>query len=140
MPGTWRGRDVTVQDVFESVGAVEAERMTEGEQYELECAACPGDGSCGGMYTANTMACASEALGIALPFSASMPAEAPERPSSAAGPAAACCSCSRDDIRPRDILTRKAFENAIAMVVAIGGSTNAALHLPAHRPRDAASR
>jgi dihydroxy-acid dehydratase len=131
MPGTWRGKDVTVQDVFESVGAVEAERMTEGEQYELECAACPGAGSCGGMYTANTMACASEALGIALPFSASMPAEAPERPELCRWAGSRVLQLLRDDIRPRDILTRKAFENAIAVVVAIGGSTNAALHLPA---------
>ncbi|HSP54926.1 MAG TPA: dihydroxy-acid dehydratase, partial [Dehalococcoidia bacterium] len=79
MPGQWRGKDVTVQDVFEGVGAVEAGTMTESELGELECAACPGEGACGGMYTANTMACASEALGIALPYSASLPATDPAR-------------------------------------------------------------
>ncbi len=131
MPGQWRGRDVTIQDVFESVGAVEAGRMTAAEQHELECAACPGDGACGGMYTANTMACASEALGIALPFSASMPAIAPERTELCRWAGSRVMRLLADDIRPRDLLTRKAFENAIALVVAIGGSTNAALHLPA---------
>jgi dihydroxy-acid dehydratase len=131
MPGSWRGKDVTIQDVFESVGAVEAGRMTAAEQKELECAACPGDGACGGMYTANTMACASEALGIALPFSASMPAIAPERTELCRWAGSRVMRLLADDIRPRDILTRKAFENAIALVVAVGGSTNAALHLPA---------
>ncbi|MEO7666448.1 MAG: dihydroxy-acid dehydratase [Dehalococcoidia bacterium] len=131
LPGTWRGQDVTVQDVFESVGAVEAGRMTEAEQYELECAACPGDGACGGMFTANTMACASEALGIALPFSASIPATSHERPELMRWAGSRVMHLLRDDIKPSDILTRKAFENAIALVVAVGGSTNAALHLPA---------
>jgi dihydroxy-acid dehydratase len=131
MPGSWRGKDVTIQDVFESVGAVEAGRMTAAEQKELECAACPGDGACAGMYTANTMACASEALGIALPFSASMPAIAPERTELCRWAGSRVMRLLAEDIRPRDILTRKAFENAIALVVAVGGSTNAALHLPA---------
>ncbi|MEO8456374.1 MAG: dihydroxy-acid dehydratase, partial [Chloroflexota bacterium] len=131
MPGKWRGKDVTIQDVFESVGAVEAGRMTEAEQYELECVACPGHGACGGMYTANTMAVASEALGIALPFSASMPAEAPERAELLRWAGSRLMRLIADDIRPRDILTRHAFENAIALVVAVGGSTNLALHLPA---------
>ena len=131
MPGRWRDKDVTVQDVFESVGAVEAGRMTEAEQYELECVACPGEGSCGGMYTANTMACASEALGIALPFSASMPAIASERMELCRWAGSSVMSLLERDIRPRDILTAEAFSNAVAVVVAIGGSTNAALHLPA---------
>ena len=131
MPGRWHGKDVTVQDVFESVGAVEAGRMTEAEQYELECVACPGEGSCGGMYTANTMACASEALGIALPFSASMPATASERMELCRWAGSSVMSLLERDIRPRDILTAQAFSNAVAVVVAIGGSTNAALHLPA---------
>jgi dihydroxy-acid dehydratase len=131
MPGRWRGKDVTVQDVFESVGAVEAGRMTEAEQKELEGVACPGEGSCGGMYTANTMACVSEALGIALPFSASMPATAPERTELCRWAGSRVMRLLADDIRPRDILTRKAFENAIAVAVAIGGSTNVALHIPA---------
>jgi dihydroxy-acid dehydratase len=131
MPGRWRGKDVTVQDVFESVGAVEAGRMTEAEQKELESVACPGEGSCGGMYTANTMACVSEALGIALPFSASMPAAAPERTELCRWAGSRVMRLLADNIRPRDILTRKAFENAIAVAVAIGGSTNVALHIPA---------
>jgi dihydroxy-acid dehydratase len=131
LPGVWRGKDVTIQDVFESVGAVEAGRMTAEEQYELECAACPGEGACGGMYTANTMACASEALGVALPFSASMPAEAPERTELMRWAGSRVMRLIADDIRPRDILTKHAFENAIALVVAVGGSTNLALHLPA---------
>ncbi len=131
LPGTWRGKDVTVQDVFESVGAVEAGRMTETEQKELECAACPGEGACGGMYTANTMAVASEALGMALPFSASIPAEAPERTELLRWAGSRVMRLLADDIRPRDILTKKAFENAIALVVAVGGSTNLALHIPA---------
>jgi dihydroxy-acid dehydratase len=131
MPGKFRGRDVTVQDVFEGVGAVEAGRITEQDLYELECVACPGEGSCGGMYTANTMACASEALGIALPFSATIPASAPERTELCRWAGSSVLRLLEQDIRPRDILTRAAFENAIAVVVAIGGSTNSALHLPA---------
>jgi dihydroxy-acid dehydratase len=131
LPGTWRGKDVTVQDVFESVGAVEAGRMTEAEQHELECAACPGDGACGGMYTANTMACVSEALGIALPYSASMPALDPARTEMCRWAGSRVMALLEQDIRPRDIITRKSLENAVAVVVAIGGSTNAALHLPA---------
>jgi dihydroxy-acid dehydratase len=131
MPGRYQGRDVTVQDVFEGVGAVEAGRMTEQELYDLECAACPGVGSCGGMYTANTMACASEALGMALPYSASIPAADPRRDDICRRTGEAVLRLLEAEIKPRDILTRQAFENAIAMVVAIGGSTNAALHLPA---------
>jgi dihydroxy-acid dehydratase len=131
MPGQWQGKDVTIQDVFEGVGAVEAGRMTEQELYDLECAACPGEGSCGGMYTANTMACVSEALGMALPYSASIPAAAPERTEICRWTGSRLMRLIEDDLKPRDILTRQAFENAIAVVVAIGGSTNAALHLPA---------
>ncbi len=131
MPGRWRDHDVTIQDVFEGVGAVDAGRMTEQELHDLECAACPGEGSCGGMYTANTMACASEALGMALPFSGTMPAAAKERMEMCRWAGSRLMHLLEQGIRPRDILTRKAFENAIAVVVAIGGSTNAALHLPA---------
>ncbi|HEY5626232.1 MAG TPA: dihydroxy-acid dehydratase [Dehalococcoidia bacterium] len=131
LPGTWQGRDVTIQDVFESVGAVEAGRMTEAEQKELEAAACPGEGACGGMYTANTMACASEALGIALPFSASMPATDQARTELCRYAGSRVMNLLEKNIRPRDILTRQAFENAVAVTVAIGGSTNLALHLPA---------
>ena len=131
LPGRYDGRDVTIQDVFESVGAVEAGLMTEQQQYELECAACPGEGACGGMFTANTMACASEALGIALPYSASIPAVAPERIEAMRWAGSRVMGLIERDLKPRDILTREAFENAIAVVVAVGGSTNAALHLPA---------
>jgi dihydroxy-acid dehydratase len=131
LPGRYQGRDVTIQDVFESVGAVEAGLMTEEQQRELECAACPGDGACGGMFTANTMACASEALGLALPYSASIPAVAPERVEASRWAGSSVLRLLERDIKPRDILTREAFENAIAVVVAVGGSTNAALHLPA---------
>jgi len=129
MPGRYKGRDVTVQDVFEGVGAYEAGRMTEEELYELECAACPGEGSCAGMYTANTMACASEALGMALPYSASIPATDPRRDDLCRRTGEAALRLLEADLKPRDILTKAAFENAIAVVVAIGGSTNAALHL-----------
>ncbi len=131
LPGRFQGRDVTVQDVFEGVGAVEAGRMSEQDLYELECVACPTEGSCGGMYTANTMACASEALGMALPFSASIPAVAPERQEICRRSGETALQLLARDLKPRDILTPQAFQNAIAVVVAIGGSTNAALHLPA---------
>jgi len=131
LPGRYEGRDVTIQDVFESVGAVEAGLMTEEQQRELECAACPGEGACGGMFTANTMACASEALGLALPYSASIPAVAEERTEASRQAGRAVLELIERDLKPRDILTREAFENAIAVVVAVGGSTNAALHLPA---------
>jgi dihydroxy-acid dehydratase len=130
-PGQYRGQDVTIQDVFEGVGAVEAGRMSEQELYDLECAACPGEGSCGGMYTANTMACASEALGMALPYSASIPAADPRRDGLCRATGETVLRLLEANLKPRDILTKKAFENAIAVVVAIGGSTNAALHLPA---------
>ncbi|MCH8815493.1 MAG: dihydroxy-acid dehydratase [Chloroflexi bacterium] len=130
-PGQYQGKDVTVQDVFEGVGAVEAGRMTEKELYDLECVACPGEGSCGGMYTANTMACASEALGIAPPFSASLPATSQERVELCRYAGSLALQLVKDDLKPSDILTPEAFENAIAVVVAVGGSTNAVLHLPA---------
>ncbi len=131
MPGRFNDQDVTIQDVFEGVGAVAAGRMTEEELHDLECAACPGEGSCGGMYTANTMACASEALGMALPYSASIPAADPRRDDICRRTGEAALRLLEAEVLPRDILTKQAFENAIAVVVAIGGSTNAALHLPA---------
>jgi dihydroxy-acid dehydratase len=130
-PGQFHGQDVTIQDVFEGVGAVEAGRMSEQELHDLECAACPGEGSCGGMYTANTMACASEALGMALPYSASIPAADPRRDDLCRATGQTALRLLEAGLKPRDILTKQAFENAIAVVVAIGGSTNAALHLPA---------
>jgi dihydroxy-acid dehydratase len=131
MPGRHRGRDVTVLDVFEAVGQHAAGRMSEEELHELEAHACPGAGACGGQYTANTMACISEVIGLALPFSAGAPAEEESRDRWAYESGKAVVELIRRRIRPRDIVTRKALENAAAIVGATGGSTNAALHLPA---------
>ncbi len=129
MPGTFQGHDVTVQDVFEGVGAHSAGNMTDADLRDLEHAACPGAGSCGGMFTANTMACVSEAIGLALPGSASVPAVDPARPEVCRRVGEAALHLLERGIRPRDILAREAFENAMAVAVAVGGSTNAVLHL-----------
>ncbi len=129
LPGHWRGRDVTIQDVFEAVGANATGSMTDGELHELEAVACPGPGSCAGMYTANTMATAVESLGMSLPGSASPPAVDPRRDEFARASGIAVVECLRNGLRPRDVLRREAFENAIAVVMACGGSTNAVLHL-----------
>jgi dihydroxy-acid dehydratase len=131
MPGRFRGRDVTIQDVFEAVGAVSAGTMTEDELLELERVACPGAGACAGMFTANTMSSISEAIGMALPLSASIPAIDPRREALARASGEAVMGLIESGIRARDIMTREAFENAIAVSCAIGGSTNAILHLPA---------
>ena len=131
LPGRFRGRDVTVVDVFEGVGMHSAGRMTDEELHELECVACPSAGSCGGQFTANTMACVSEAIGLALPGSAGAPAPYETRDSYAVESGQAVMRLLADGLRPRDIATRKAFENAAIVVAATGGSTNAALHLPA---------
>ncbi|MGQ0670292.1 MAG: dihydroxy-acid dehydratase [Actinomycetota bacterium] len=129
LPGHYRGKDVTVQDVFEAVGSVSAGRMTEEELKELELAACPGPGSCAGMYTANTMAAVAEALGMSLPGSASPPAVDVRRDLFARQSGEAVVELLRQGIRPRDIITREALENAIAVAMACGGSTNQVLHL-----------
>jgi dihydroxy-acid dehydratase len=129
MPGSFRGHDVTVQDVFEAVGAYSKGTMTLEQLKELECSACPGEGSCGGLYTANTMACIMEGLGISLPGSASPPAIDEPRYHLAKETGLAVMGMLEAGIRPRDILTYPAFENAIALYQAIGGSTNAFLHL-----------
>ncbi|HXF56383.1 MAG TPA: dihydroxy-acid dehydratase [Actinomycetota bacterium] len=129
LPGRFRGRDVTIQDVFEAVGAAATGRMSWEEVWELERTACPGAGSCAGMYTANTMAAAVEALGLSLPGSASPPAVDARREALARASGRAVVEGLRLGIRPRDVLTREAFENAIAVVMACGGSTNAVLHL-----------
>ena len=131
LPGRHKGRDVTVVDVFEGVGMHGAGRMTDEELHELECVACPGAGACGGQFTANTMACVSEAIGLALPGSAGAPAPDTSRDYYAVESGKAVMRLLADGIRPRDIATRKAFENAAVIVAATGGSTNAALHLPA---------
>ena len=129
LPGTWNGKPVTVQDVYEAVGAFDSGKLTENELHDLEKVACPSAGSCGGMYTANTMACVSEALGIALPGSAGPPAESKRREVVCYQTGKQIMKLLENDIRPRDILTFESFENAITMVNAIGGSTNAVLHL-----------
>jgi dihydroxy-acid dehydratase len=129
LPGQFRGEDVTLLDVFEAVGANASGDMTDEELYELECVACPGPGSCAGMYTANTMASISEALGMAPPGTAAPPAVTDERRTAARYSGEVALRCIEQEIRPSDILTRKAFENAIALQVAVGGSTNAVLHL-----------
>jgi dihydroxy-acid dehydratase len=129
MPGEHDGREVTVQNVFEGVGAVAYGDMTEDELDELERHACPGAGSCGGMFTANTMASISEALGLAPLGSASPPAEDPSRYDTAREAGELVLDAVENDRKPSDILSRKSFENAIALQVAIGGSTNGVLHL-----------
>jgi len=129
LPGRHRDRDVTIQDVFEGVGAVSAGTMSAEELTSLERVACPGEGSCAGMYTANTVAAEAEALGMALPGSASSPAVDAARSDIAYRSGRAAVGLIEAGIRPRDILTRASFENAIAVVMALGGSTNAVLHL-----------
>jgi dihydroxy-acid dehydratase len=131
LPGRWRGRDVTVQDLFEAVGAYSAGRMSLEELLELERVACPSAGACGGQFTANTMACVSEAIGLAVPGSAGPPAPDQSRDHFAELSGRAVMELLKLGIRPRDIVTRKALENAATVVAASGGSTNAALHLPA---------
>jgi dihydroxy-acid dehydratase len=133
MPGRFEGKDVTVLDVFEAVGAHAAgsNEMTSAKLEALEKLACPGDGACGGQFTANTMACVSEAIGLALPLSSALPAPYLERDQYCVESGKAVMSLIEKNIRPRDICTRKAFENAAVVVAASGGSTNAALHLPA---------
>ena len=131
LPGKFKGKDVTVQDVFEGVGMHSVGRMSDDELHELECVACPSAGACGAQFTANTMACVSEAIGLALPGSAGTPAPYESRDQYARASGEAVMRLIAQGIRPRDICTRKAFENAAIVVAATGGSTNAALHLPA---------
>jgi dihydroxy-acid dehydratase len=131
LPGRFRGKDVTVGDVFEAVGAHSAGTMSDTDLHELECVACPSAGSCGGQFTANTMACVSEAIGLALPGSAGAPAPYDSRDSYAEASGEAVMRLLRQGLRPRDIVTRQALENAAMVVAASGGSTNAGLHLPA---------
>jgi len=128
-PGRHAGRDLTVVSVFEAVGEFSAGRIDAAELLEVERRACPGAGSCGGMFTANTMSSAFEAMGLSLPYSSTMAAEDAEKADSAAGSAEALVAAIGRDLRPRQILTRKAFDNAIAVTMAVGGSTNAVLHL-----------
>jgi dihydroxy-acid dehydratase len=129
MPGLWNGKQVTVQDVYEAVGAYDAGKMTLQELTSLENVACPSAGSCAGMYTANTMASISEALGMSVLGSASAPAESKRRLEICYNTGRAIMRLLESNIRPRDIMTFEAFENAIMIANAIGGSTNAVLHL-----------
>ncbi len=129
MPGNLNGKDLTIQDVFEGVGACALGKITESELDEIERAACPGEGACGGMFTANTMSSVAEALGMALPGSASAPAIDSRRDADAYAAGEAVVNLIRLGITARDIMTKKAFENAITVVMALGGSTNAVLHL-----------
>ncbi len=131
LPGSFKGKPVTVQDVFEAVGKHSVGAMSDEDLIELEQVACPSAGACGAQFTANTMATVSEAIGLALPYSAGAPAPYEIRDAFCMTAGEKIMDLVRDNIRPRDIVTRKALENAAATVAASGGSTNAALHLPA---------
>jgi dihydroxy-acid dehydratase len=129
LPGRYQGRDISIVDVFEAIGAESEGRMTPEELLEIERAACPGVGSCAGMFTANTMASVGEALGMSLPGSSTVPAVDARLGDYARTSGETVMSLLEADTRPRQILTREAFENAITTVMALGGSTNAVLHL-----------
>ena len=131
LPGRFNGKDVTVVDVFEGVGKYSSGKMTAHALRKLELKACPSAGACGGQFTANTMACVSEAIGLALPYSAGTPAPYEQRDKYALQSGKAVMNLLKRNIKPRDIVTKKALENAATIVAATGGSTNAALHLPA---------
>jgi len=131
LPGRFNGKDVTVVDVFEGVGKYSSGKMTKHALRKLELIACPSAGACGGQFTANTMACVSEAIGLALPYSAGTPAPYEQRDKYALQSGKAVMNLLKRNIRPRQIVTRKSLENAATIVAATGGSTNAALHLPA---------
>src|SRR6201995_5381385 len=127
--GHLNGKDLTIVSVFEAFGSYCAHKTTAADLLEVERHACPGAGSCGGMYTANTMSSAIEAMGMSLPYSSTMAAEDAEKAESAAESAKVLATAVRRQLLPREIMTRKAFENAISVVMATGGSTNAVLHL-----------
>jgi dihydroxy-acid dehydratase len=128
-PGRFRGRDVTIQDVFEAIGAHTAGTMSEGELHALESAACPGAGACGGQFTANTMATVLDFLGVSAPGLNEVPATHPGKPAAAVAAGELAMKLVRENTRPSQLLTREAFENAIASIAATGGSTNGVLHL-----------
>ena len=131
LPGRYKGKDITVQDVFEAVGNFSGGSISKNELEEIEKVACPSAGSCGGQFTANTMACVSEAIGLALPNSTMAPAPYESRDEYAYNAGKTVMECIKNKIRPRDIVTLDSLENAARAVAASGGSTNAALHLPA---------
>jgi dihydroxy-acid dehydratase len=128
-PGHYQGQDLTIVSAFEAVGAYSAGRISEADLLEIERRACPGVGSCGGMYTANTMSAVAEVLGLSLMYSSTMAAEDAEKRHSAAESAKVLVAAIEKEILPRQLITRQSLENAIAMVMAVGGSTNAVLHL-----------
>ncbi len=129
MPGKWKGKDIDIVSIFEAVGQYNAGKISKEDFHGIECNACPGAGSCGGMYTANTMASAIEALGMSLPNSSSIPAEDAKKKEECFESSKYVIQMLEKNITPKDIMTKKAFENAISIVMALGGSTNAALHL-----------
>ena len=129
MPGNWRGEDINIQDMFEAIGAYSQGQITLDELIGMERVACPGEGACAGMFTANTMSSAIEAMGMSVPGAASIPAIDPRNDQVAFDTGKIIYSLLEKDLKPRDIMTREAFENAIRVVLAMGGSTNAALHL-----------
>jgi dihydroxy-acid dehydratase len=131
MPGNWNGKQVTAQDVFEAVGTYQSGKLSLEQLVSLENVACPSAGSCAGMYTANTMAAVGEAIGMSLPGSASPPAESERRKQVCFDSGKAIMNLVENNIRPKDIMTFEAFENAITLVNAVGGSTNSVLHLMA---------
>src|SRR5699024_9714642 len=128
-PGHLDGEDLNLVSIFEAVGRYAAGTIDEQRLKDVECCACPGPGACGGMYTANTMSSAAEAMGMSLPYSSTMAAVDAEKADSAAASAEALITAIDKDIKPRDLMTRQAFENAISVIMAVGGSTNAVLHL-----------
>ncbi len=128
LPGSYKGKDLNIVSVFEAVGENAAGRMSDEDLLQIERRAIPGTGSCGGMYTANTMSSAFEALGISLPYSSTMANPHDEKMNSAAESAKVLVEAIKKDIKPRDIVTKKAIENAVAVIMATGGSTNAVLH------------
>jgi len=131
LPGRFKGKDVTVVDVYEGLGKYATGSMSGADLEKLSLVACPSAGACGGQFTANTMACVSEAIGLALPYSAGTPAPYEERDKYAYQSGKTVMNLLKKNIRPRDIVTRKSLENAATIVAATGGSTNAGLHLPA---------
>ena len=131
LPGRFKGKDVTVADVYEGLGKYATGNMSGADLEKLSLVACPSAGACGGQFTANTMACVSEAIGLALPYSAGTPAPYEERDKYAYQSGKAVMNLLEKNIRPRDIVTRKSLENAATIVASTGGSTNAGLHLPA---------
>ena len=131
LPGHWKGEDIQIQTVFEAVGQIQAGQIDDDELYGIESNACPGPGSCGGMFTANTMSSIGEALGLSLPGAASEPNVDQRKRASSREAGVAVMNLLRKGIYPRHIFSREAFENAVTLVVAMGGSTNTALHLPA---------